>query len=139
MTDFLLIHGAGHGAWVWDEVKDCADGMVCMTMADGYQHCMDKDPSMGELLVETRYGIYVEPSASSIVHLDDVHVMVQAPEDLALEQTGIMHGGGATAMQFSPTEADTVYLITGYNALGAWRSTDGRRTGASVSKEQFRF
>jgi pimeloyl-ACP methyl ester carboxylesterase len=21
MTDFLLIHGAGHGAWVWDEVK----------------------------------------------------------------------------------------------------------------------
>ena len=113
---------------IWDGVKDCPDGKTCMILSDGYQHCAEKDASEDELLVETRYGIYVEPSASSIVHLDDVHVMVQAPEDLALEQTGIMHGGGATAMQFSPTEADTVYLITGYNALGAWRSTDGGDT-----------
>jgi len=113
---------------IWDGVKDCPDGKTCMIMSDGYQHCMEKDPSMGELMVETRYGIYVEPGATSIVHVDDIRVMVHGQEEWTLEQTGIMHGGGATAMQFSSTEPDTVYLITGYNALGAWRSTDGGDT-----------
>ena len=31
-------------------------------------------------------------------------------------------------MTFSRTEPETVYLITGYNALGAWRSADGGET-----------
>lgn len=28
MTDFLLIHGAGHGAWVWDEVKGAIENSL---------------------------------------------------------------------------------------------------------------
>jgi pimeloyl-ACP methyl ester carboxylesterase len=28
MTDFLLIHGAGHGAWVWDEVKGAIENSM---------------------------------------------------------------------------------------------------------------
>jgi photosystem II stability/assembly factor-like uncharacterized protein len=73
-------------------------------------------------------GVYIEPAADSIVHIDNTRLAVQGDPSLHFEQTGIMNGGGATAMTFSRTEPDTVYLITGYNALGAWRSTDGGQT-----------
>ena len=114
------------GTWALPE--NCPQGQYCMIMPDGFQHCMTMDGPMGEPIEEVRLGMYLEPHDTSIIRIDDVRLQVPGAPEESLVQTGIMHGGGATAMQFSPSEPDTVYLITGYNALGAWRSKDGGET-----------